>query len=184
MLIRLWRGSAATHGPGPMRDKNNTRGIENKVRITRMIIIVIVVFAVCWLPLQIVLLLKAFDRFSNDVHWPIIIQIFAHCLAYCNSCLNPILYAFFSTNYRAAFWNIISCGKWNGQRASALPAVNDGVAKANGHNGEIGINNKGHKGHQRHVKISQNQLEERYELQPMVTDEMKRMANVRTFMIF
>ena len=30
-------------------------------------------------------------------------QIVAHCLAYCNSCLNPILYAFFSPNFRHAF---------------------------------------------------------------------------------
>ena len=32
-----------------------------------------------------------------------ILQIVAHCLAYCNSCLNPILYAFFSPNFRHAF---------------------------------------------------------------------------------
>ena len=31
------------------------------------------------------------------------LQIVAHCLAYCNSCLNPILYAFFSPNFRHAF---------------------------------------------------------------------------------
>ena len=35
----------------------------------------------------------------------------ANCLAYCNSCLNPILYAFFSPNFRSAFGSIISCGK-------------------------------------------------------------------------
>lgn len=110
MLIRLWKGSAATHGPGPMRDKNTTKGIENKVRVTRMIIIVIVVFVVCWLPLQLVLLLKAFGFYSTESNGAVIFQIFANCLAYFNSCLNPILYAFFSTNYRAAFWNIISCG--------------------------------------------------------------------------
>ena len=32
-------------------------------------------------------------------------------MAYGNSCLNPILYAFFSTNYRQAFWSIICCGR-------------------------------------------------------------------------
>ncbi len=47
MLVRLWRGSAATHGPGPMRDKNNScKGKENKLRVTRMIVVVIIVFMV------------------------------------------------------------------------------------------------------------------------------------------
>ena len=88
-------------------------GKENKVRVTRMIIIVIVIFAVCWLPLQLFLLLKAFDipAFENRTNEYFILQVFVQCLAYCNSCMNPILYAFFSTNYRAAFWEIISCGK-------------------------------------------------------------------------
>ncbi len=47
------------------------------------------------------------------------LQIVTHCLAYCNSCLNPILYAFFSPNFRAAFLNtcrrgIIRRGTWGG----------------------------------------------------------------------
>ena len=33
-------------------------GKENKVRVTRMIIIVIAIFAVCWFPTQLILLLK------------------------------------------------------------------------------------------------------------------------------
>jgi hypothetical protein len=54
MLMRLWRGSAATHGRGPIRDKRNVcKGQENKKRVTKMIIIVIVAFAICWTPLQV-----------------------------------------------------------------------------------------------------------------------------------
>ena len=112
MLIRLWKGSAATHGPGPMRDKNSSRGKENKKRVTKMIIAVILVFLACWLPFQLVLLLKAYNVYPiRDA--ALIFQIIANCLAYCNSCLNPILYAFFSPNFRSAFASIISCGKSN-----------------------------------------------------------------------
>ena len=54
MLLRLWRGSAATHGPGPARDtRNKCKGKENKMRVTRMIIVVIIAFALCWTPLQV-----------------------------------------------------------------------------------------------------------------------------------
>ena len=62
MLLRLWRGSAATHGPGPARDKNNgtgggggrrSKGQENRKRATRTVVIIIVAFAICWTPLQV-----------------------------------------------------------------------------------------------------------------------------------
>ena len=89
----------------------DVKGKENKVRVTRMIIIVIVIFAVCWLPLQLLMLLKAFGIIDCTSNECVTMNVFAQCLAYCNSCMNPILYAFFSTNYRAAFWEIISCGK-------------------------------------------------------------------------
>ena len=102
------------------------KGKENKVRVTRMIIIVIVVFAVCWLPLQLLILLKAFNIYSLENEF-VTFQIFLNCLAYGNSCMNPILYAFFSTNYRAAFWDIISCGKRRSNNA------NNFNGNANGH---------------------------------------------------
>ena len=61
---------------------------------------------------QLVLLLKAYNVYSiRTGRASVIFQIFANCMAYGNSCLNPILYAFFSTNYRQAFWSIICCGR-------------------------------------------------------------------------
>ena len=67
MLLRLWKGSAAlSQGPGPTRDaRNSGKNQENKKRVTRMIIAVIIVFTVCWTPLQIVLVLKAFGKYYD-----------------------------------------------------------------------------------------------------------------------
>jgi hypothetical protein len=43
-----------TSAPGPARDtRNKCKGKENKMRVTRMIIVVIIVFAICWTPLQV-----------------------------------------------------------------------------------------------------------------------------------
>ncbi len=50
-------------------------------------LVVIVVFCVCWAPIQIILLLKALDLYSThppDDYPKIILQIFAHVLAYLN----------------------------------------------------------------------------------------------------
>lgn len=165
MLLRLWKGSAATHGPGPQRDKNSSKGIENKVRVTRMICIVIVVFAVCWLPLQLVLLLKAHGKYSSD-NGSVVFQIFANCLAYSNSCLNPILYAFFSTNYRAAFLNIICCGRRNRSIAVSNNGLQDQAA---GHKSQIQLKKMNDSKWRQTLEATNGNLEG-YELQPMIED--------------
>ena len=111
MLMRLWKGSAAlSQGPGPSRDSRNSgKNQENKKRVTRMIIAVIIVFAVCWTPLQVILVLKAFAKYDDHQYESlVIIQIVANCLAHSNSCLNPLLYAFFSPNFRTAFVQALS----------------------------------------------------------------------------
>ena len=111
MLLRLWKGSAAlSQGPGPTRDaRNSGKNQENKKRVTRMIIAVIIVFTVCWMPWQIILVLRAFGKYYDHLYDSLVIfQIITQCLAYSNSCLNPLLYAFFSPNFRAAFVQALS----------------------------------------------------------------------------
>ena len=111
MLVRLWKGSAAlSQGPGPARDSRNSgKNQENKKRVTRMIIAVIIIFAVCWTPYQVILVLKAFAKYDDHRYESLVIlQIVVNCLAHSNSCLNPLLYAFFSPSFRAAFVQALS----------------------------------------------------------------------------
>lgn len=96
MLMRLWRGVA----PGGRVSAESRRG---KKRVTRMVIIVVVIFAVCWCPIQILLVLKSVELFEPNTSLGVIIQITSHVLAYMNSCVNPVLYAFLSDNFRKAF---------------------------------------------------------------------------------
>lgn len=51
---------------------------------------------------QIILVLKSLKLYGNS-HITVIIQIISHVLAYTNSCVNPVLYAFLSDNFRKAF---------------------------------------------------------------------------------
>ena len=74
-----------------------------------MIVAVIIVFTVCWTPFQIVLVLKAFGLYDDHKYESLVIfEIIMRCLAYGNSCLNPLLYAFFSPNFRSAFIQALS----------------------------------------------------------------------------
>jgi len=51
MLKRLWFGAV----PG---GHMSTESVRSKKRVTRMVVVVVVIFAVCWCPIQIILVLK------------------------------------------------------------------------------------------------------------------------------
>ncbi|PNF30917.1 Allatostatin-A receptor, partial [Cryptotermes secundus] len=174
LLLRLWRGAA----PGGHVSEESRRG---KRRVTRMVVVVVAIFAVCWFPIQVrigngvqlchsralevlsyermfksrscqlicgfipyntlmtwyphqlnsvmfgqlseglvavpdqlrgdmlILVLKSVDRYEIT-NTSVMIQIVSHVLAYMNSCVNPILYAFLSDHFRKAFRKVMNCG--------------------------------------------------------------------------
>lgn len=59
--------------------------------------------------LQVILVLKSVDMYEIT-NTSVMVQIVSHVLAYMNSCVNPILYAFLSENFRKAFRKVIYCG--------------------------------------------------------------------------
>lgn len=101
MLNRLWQGV----GVGGHISAESLRA---KKRVTFMVVIVVVVFAVCWCPIHLILLLKSVDMYILS-QASVYGQIVSHTLAYANSCVNPILYAFLSENFRKSFHKVISC---------------------------------------------------------------------------
>ena len=72
-------------------------------KVIRLLIAVVVSFAVCVLPHH----LKVINHFWNIVSLPHNVEVYfspiAFIVLYLNNCLNPILYALFSTNFRKAF---------------------------------------------------------------------------------
>lgn len=136
MLKRLWFGVA----PG---GRVSAESLRSKKRVTRMVVIVVVIFAVCWCPIQIVLVLKSVNSYPITP-FRIVVQITSHILAYMNSCVNPILYAFLSENFRKAFHKIIAC---NQKQTSALNKITQEnktereTTLNNGVNSRLNVNN-------------------------------------------
>ncbi|KAF7405852.1 hypothetical protein HZH68_005221 [Vespula germanica] len=97
MLVRLWRGARVS--------AESRRG---RRRVTRLVLVVVGVFAICWCPIQVILVTKSLEAYPLKSA-TIMVQIASHILAYTNSCVNPILYAFLSDNFRKAFRKIIYC---------------------------------------------------------------------------
>ncbi|XP_063150196.1 kiSS-1 receptor [Candoia aspera] len=74
-----------------------------RAKISRMVAIIIALFTICWGPVQLLILFQAFDSSFQHNYYTYKVKVWAHCMSYANSSLNPIVYAFMGTNFRKAF---------------------------------------------------------------------------------
>ncbi|KAL1005655.1 hypothetical protein UPYG_G00061860 [Umbra pygmaea] len=78
----------------------SSRCRKSERKITRMVVVVVAVFVLCWLPFYILnivnLLVVLPDKFRG-------FYVFVVVLSYANSCANPILYGFLSENFKRGF---------------------------------------------------------------------------------
>ncbi|XP_065152879.1 mu-type opioid receptor [Paramisgurnus dabryanus] len=75
---------------------------RNLRRITRMVLVVVAVFIVCWTPIHIFVIIKALVTIPNSLLQTVTWH-FCIALGYTNSCLNPVLYAFLDENFKRCF---------------------------------------------------------------------------------
>lgn len=72
------------------------------------VLVVVVVFCLSWLPHHVVHLWVEFGSFPlNQASF--LFRVVAHCLAYSNSSVNPIIYGFLSENFRKAYKQVFRC---------------------------------------------------------------------------
>ncbi|XP_033479172.1 galanin receptor type 1b [Epinephelus lanceolatus] len=89
--------------------KNMSKKSERSKRKTaQTVLLVITAFTICWMPHHIIAMWVEFGTFPlNDASFAF--RIVSHCLSYGNSCVNPILYAFLSENFRKACHQVFAC---------------------------------------------------------------------------
>ncbi|XP_046879857.1 delta-type opioid receptor-like [Hypomesus transpacificus] len=71
-------------------------------RITRLVMVVVAAFVVCWTPIHIFILIKALVSVPETTA-VMAAYFFCVALGYTNSSLNPILYAFLDENFKRCF---------------------------------------------------------------------------------
>ncbi|KAG5856943.1 galanin receptor type 1 [Anguilla anguilla] len=80
----------------------------SKKKTAQTVLVVVVVFCLSWLPHHVVHLWAEFGTFPlNQASF--VFRVVAHCLAYSNSSVNPIIYAFLSENFRKAYKQVFKC---------------------------------------------------------------------------
>ncbi|XP_047674726.1 galanin receptor type 1b isoform X2 [Tachysurus fulvidraco] len=77
-------------------------------KTAQTVLLVVAAFLFCWMPHHIIAMWVEFGDFPlNDSSFAF--RILSHCMAYGNSCVNPILYAFLSENFRKACRQVFTC---------------------------------------------------------------------------
>ncbi|XP_036004082.1 somatostatin receptor type 5-like [Fundulus heteroclitus] len=90
-----------------------TKRRKSECRVTRMVVIIVVVFILCWLPFFTANIVNLFhvipeDKITTAVYFSLVI------LTYVNSCANPVLYGFLSDNFKQSFRKVLCFYKENG----------------------------------------------------------------------
>ncbi|CAK9816225.1 RYamide receptor [Anthophora quadrimaculata] len=99
MALKLWGNKA----PGNAEDSRDVNLMKNKMRVIKMFIIVVALFAICWLPLQTYNVFQYFNPEINEYKYIHYIWFFCDSLAMSNSCCNPFIYGIYNEKFKREF---------------------------------------------------------------------------------
>ncbi|XP_048402198.1 galanin receptor type 1b isoform X1 [Stegostoma tigrinum] len=88
--------------------KNMSKKSKRSKKTAQTVMLLVAVFLLSWLPHHIINMWVEFGYFPlNDASFAF--RIISHCMTYGNSCINPIIYAFLSENFRKASRQVFRC---------------------------------------------------------------------------
>ncbi|XP_061883387.1 LOW QUALITY PROTEIN: somatostatin receptor type 5-like [Entelurus aequoreus] len=85
---------------GKRAQATSSRRRKSERKITRMVVVVVAVFVLCWLPFYALNIVNLLVVLPGDLRG---LYFFVVALSYANSCANPILYGFLSDNFKRGF---------------------------------------------------------------------------------
>lgn len=107
---------------GPQGQLLAQRAGAVRTKVSRLVAAVVLLFAACWGPIQLFLVLQALGpsgAWHPRSYAAYALKIWAHCMSYSNSALNPLLYAFLGSHFRQAFCRVCPCGSQRQRRLHA-----------------------------------------------------------------
>ena len=120
--LKVWRRNIP--GAGEASDTKTGKSLNlqmdmlmqrSKLKVAKMMVVVVVIFVLSWLPLYCIFtrirLGGPFEQGSLEEKVYMTMTPIAQWLGASNSCINPILYAFFNKKYRKGFAAIIKSKK-------------------------------------------------------------------------
>lgn len=84
-------------------------------QVTKMLAVVVVLFALLWLPYRTLVVVNSF---VDPPYLNIWFLLFCRLCIYLNSAINPIIYNLMSHKFRAAFRKLCKCDKQSAEQAA------------------------------------------------------------------
>ncbi|XP_066954359.1 substance-P receptor-like isoform X3 [Macrobrachium rosenbergii] len=106
VVWRLWMSRLPGEHSAPARH-TATRA---KKKVVKMVSVVLIIFVLCWTPLQTIILYDFVRANNNSLpEWFSVVEFSAYFVAYSNSALNPIIYCGFNANFRQGLVSLLTC---------------------------------------------------------------------------
>lgn len=92
----------------PSNTRKEEKRLQRSTKIIKMLVSVVLLYAICLLPNQVVWL---WYEFGSGANWPHLSTFltFGSLMVYVNSCVNPLLYAGMNDEFRKGFARILRC---------------------------------------------------------------------------
>uniref|UniRef100_A0A8D2JD27 Gastrin/cholecystokinin type B receptor n=1 Tax=Varanus komodoensis TaxID=61221 RepID=A0A8D2JD27_VARKO len=91
------------------RSSCSTANLMAKKLVIRMLIVIVILFFICWTPIFSVNTWRAFDTISANQLLSGAPISFIHLLSYLSACVNPIIYCFMNKRFRMRFLATFTC---------------------------------------------------------------------------
>lgn len=79
------------------------RTISIRSKVSKMVVVIVLLFAICWGPIQIFVLFQSFYPNYRPNYATYKIKTWANCMSYANSSVNPIVYGFMGATFQKSF---------------------------------------------------------------------------------
>ncbi|KAJ8335531.1 hypothetical protein SKAU_G00388730 [Synaphobranchus kaupii] len=104
--------------------------LSSRKQVTKMLAVVVVLFALLWMPYRTLVLVNSFVATPYLDAW---FLLFCRTCMYANSAINPVVYNLMSQRFRSAFRNLYRCqGEAARRRTLSMVTVGYSAAAANG----------------------------------------------------
>ncbi|XP_018416911.1 PREDICTED: cholecystokinin receptor type A [Nanorana parkeri] len=92
-----------------VRSNSSAANLVAKKRVIRMLIVIVILFFICWTPVFSVNAWRAFDSITAGILLSGAPISFIHLLSYTSACVNPIIYCFMNKRFRLGFLATFTC---------------------------------------------------------------------------
>ncbi|XP_064605960.1 trissin receptor-like [Liolophura sinensis] len=113
-VTQVVRPELKRKGSGRRRDKTKYSALHARRKVIRLLVAVVVSFAVCVLPYHVLILMKDWATSSTATSIFSLFPPVSYLILYLNSGLNPMLYALFSDNFRRSLAEAFKCRNRDG----------------------------------------------------------------------